>query len=211
MKRMAHLWLAGAVFTGLLLTAAWAQSDSLGDYARQVRKQKAQKPAAAKQFDNDNLPRRDTLSVVGPAPAETDAKPAETDGAAQEGDSAQSDKPEATDQATGQKAEDKPGEAEAQRQKFYEEWKKRIVEQKGTVDLTTRELDVAQREYRLRAAAFYADAGNRLRNAGAWDKEDAQFKQQIADKQKALDNAKQKLEDLQEEARKAGVPSSMRE
>lgn len=211
MKRMAYLWLGGAVFTGLLLTAAWAQSDSLGDYARQVRKHKAQKPAAAKQFDNDNLPRRDKLSVVGPAPAESDAKPAETDSAAADDDSAQSDKPEAKDQAAGQKAEDKPGEAEAQRQKFYEEWKKRIVEQKGTVDLTTRELDVAQREYRLRAAAFYADAGNRLRNAGAWDKEDAQFKQQIADKQKAVDDAKRKLEDLQEEARKAGVPSSMRE
>ena len=28
------------------------------------------------------------------------------------------------------------------------------------------------------------------------------------DKQKALDDAKQKLEDMQEEARKAGVPSS---
>jgi len=47
---------------------------------------------------------------------------------------------------------------------------------------------------------MYADAGNRLRNAGAWDKEDAQFKQQIADKQKALDQAKQTLDDLQEQA-----------
>jgi hypothetical protein len=67
------------------------------------------------------------------------------------------------------------------------------------------------REYRLRAAAFYADAGNRLRNAGAWDKEDSQFKEQLAAKQKQLDDAKKQLEDLQEQARKAGVPSSMRE
>ena len=40
-----------------------------------------------------------------------------------------------------------------------------------------------------------------------WDKQDAQYKQQIADKQKALDDAKQKLDDMQEDARKAGVPS----
>ena len=56
-----------------------------------------------------------------------------------------------------------------------------------------------QREYQIRAAAMYADAGNRMRNSGDWDKQDAQYKQQIADKQKALDDAKQKLEDIQEE------------
>jgi len=77
--------------------------------------------------------------------------------------------------------------------------------------LLTRELDVLQREYQIRAAAMYADAGNRLRNSGDWDKQDAQYKQQIADKQKALDDSKQKVEDLREEARKAGVPSSIRE
>jgi hypothetical protein len=70
---------------------------------------------------------------------------------------------------------------------------------------------VLQREYQLRAAAIYADAGNRMRNSADWDKQDAQYKQQIADKQKALDEAKQKLDDLDEEARKAGAPSSVRE
>jgi len=58
---------------------------------------------------------------------------------------------------------------------------------------------------------MYGDVGNRLRNSADWDKQDAQYKQQIGDKQKALDDAKQKLEDLREEARKAGVPSSVRE
>ena len=63
----------------------------------------------------------------------------------------------------------------------------------------------------MRAAAFYADAGNRLRNSGTWDKEDATYKQQIDQKQKALADAKQQLDDMQEQARKSGVPSSMRE
>jgi len=50
-----------------------------------------------------------------------------------------------------------------------------------------------------------------LRNQAQWDKEDADYKQKIADKQKAVEDAKQKLIDLEEEARKAGVPSAMRE
>jgi len=70
---------------------------------------------------------------------------------------------------------------------------------------------VEQREYQLRAAAMYADAGNRLRNSGNWDKEDADYKQKIAEKKKAADAAKQELDDMQENARKAGVPSSVRE
>ena len=73
--------------------------------------------------------------------------------------------------------------------------------------MLTREVDVTQREYRLRAAAFYADAGNRLRNQGAWDKEDAQYKQDLAKKQKALDDAKKAVDDLKEKARKAGMPA----
>ena len=68
-----------------------------------------------------------------------------------------------------------------------------------------------QREYQIRAAAMYADAGNRMRNSADWDKQDTQYKQQIADKQKSLDDAKQKLEDMQEEARKAGASASARE
>ena len=77
--------------------------------------------------------------------------------------------------------------------------------------MVSRELDVLQREYQLRAAAMYADAGNRLRNQGDWDKQDVQYKQQIADKQKSVDDAKQKLDDLREEARKSGAPTSVQE
>jgi hypothetical protein len=94
---------------------------------------------------------------------------------------------------------------------MFKEWQSKIHEQQNQVDMLNREIDLANREYRLRAAAFYADAGNRLRNAVAWDKEDAQFKDQMGDKQKKLDDAKKQLEDLQEQARRAGVPSSMRE
>ena len=81
----------------------------------------------------------------------------------------------------------------------------------GRGQLEEYELDVVQREYRLRAAVMYADVGNRMRNSAQWDKEDTDYKQKIADKQKTLDDAKQKLEDMKEQARKAGAPASVRE
>ncbi len=99
----------------------------------------------------------------------------------------------------------------ADAQKVNDQWKQKIADQQGKIDLLSRELDVTQREYRLRAAAFYADAGNRLRGSATWDKEDAQYKQQIAQKQKAVDDAKKALDDLKEQARKAGVPAKLRE
>jgi hypothetical protein len=178
---------------------------SLGDYARQVRKEPDTKPKK-KVFDNDNLPKEDKLSVVGnaPAPGAEAAAPAES-------------KPAESANAAPAKAEagappaDTSKMDQAQKEAAWKQWGDRLKAQQETIDLLTRELDVAQREYQIRAAAMYGDVGNRLRNSADWDKQDAQYKQQIADKQKALDDAKQKLEDLREEARKAGVPSSVRE
>ena len=180
---------------------------SLGEYARQVRKEPDAKPKA-KVFDNDNLPKEDKLSVVGNAtapasePAATESKPAETNNAA----SANQAKSDAGAPPTDTSKMDQAGKEAA-----WKQWGDKLAAQQQTIDLLTRELDVLQREYQIRAAAIYADVGTRLRNSADWDKQDAQYKQQIADKQKALDDAKQKLEDLQEEARKAGVPSSIRE
>ena len=98
---------------------------------------------------------------------------------------------------------------EAARAAAAKQWEDKIDAQKAQIDLLGRELDVLQREYQIRAAAMYADVGNRMRNQADWDKQDAQYKQQIADKQKAVDEAKQKLDDMQEEARKAGAPASV--
>ncbi|MGC2181683.1 MAG: hypothetical protein WA637_00220 [Terriglobales bacterium] len=206
MKRIGYVVLAEAVLAGMLVTLAGAQSQSLGDYARSVRKD--EKPASAKKYDNDNLPTSDKISVVGNATESTgaeDANPGSTSGenSAQPQDGATPSTPEAQD------ANKKADGSDAQ--KANDEWKQKIAQQQNQVDLLTRELDVTQREYRLRAAAFYADAGNRLRGSGTWDKEDAQYKQQIAQKQKALDDAKKALDDMKEQARKAGVPAKLRQ
>ncbi len=191
---------------------------SLGDYARQVRKDPGgtSKP---KVYDNDNLPREDKLSVVGQTPATTTANvAAQTDStapaeAAKPGSDSKTETqdksattPKAPSGAAPTAAEEEANKATADKQ-----WADKIAAQKDQIDLLGRELDVLQREYQIRAAAMYADVGNRMRNSADWDKQDTQYKQQIADKQKAVDDAKQKLEDLQEEARKAGASPSVRE
>jgi len=220
MKRITHNGIGFLVAVGLLTLMATAQSQtqqsqtqqnqpqsgsatsnagpSLGDYARQIRKSDA--PAKPKVFDNDNLPTSDKLSIVGAAPeaqAPVDPK-AQSDANAKNKPAAPAAKP----------AGPTPEENQAAKEALWKQWADKVKGQQDQIDLLTRELNVLQREYQIRAAAMYGDAGNRLRNEGDWDKQDAQYKQQIGDKQKALDDAKQKLEDVQEEARKAGVPSS---
>jgi hypothetical protein len=196
MKRITCIGFVFALSTILLAATAGAQTSSpapeqssLGDYARKIRKDPGTSKAKPKVFDNDNLPTDDKLSIVGEK-ATADA------GAAAPAD----DK-----DANGKSADDD----QAKKQAAWKSWQTKVTAQKDQVDLANRELDVLQREYQLRAAAIYADAGNRMRNSAQWDKEDADYKQKIADKQKAVEDAKQKLADMQEGARKDGVPSSM--
>lgn len=176
----------------IVLGVSGAAAQCLGEYARAARKRKAQPAATSRHYDNDNLPRNEQLNVVGREP-----------GAGVNGGSAAAN---GNSPSNAAKAVAKDPKAEAaERQKAAEELQKKIDAQKQRVDSLNHELDLTQREYRLRAVAMYSDAGNRLRNAAMWDKEDAQYKQEMADKQKAIDAARQELDALQETARKAGM------
>jgi hypothetical protein len=227
MKRIAKSGMGIVLLLGLAGIPAAAQNQtpsnsqsassgqSLGEYARQVRKapESSGKP---KVFDNDNLPKTDKLSIVGTTEPPAAATSAEGKGAEATSTAPAAAKPGTeTKPASGDKTAANTGgkapEEEADKQAAWKQWGDKITAQKQQIDLLTRELDVVQREYQIRAAAMYADAGNRLRNQADWDKQDAQYKQQIADKQKSLEDAKQKLEDLQEEARRAGVPDSVQQ
>ncbi len=198
MKRIIYnLVLASLTLTLASLAPAQTQSSSqgqdqssLGDYARKVRKDTGSPKPKPKVFDNDNIPVTDKLSVVGQKPPDDAAAPAE-------------------DKDKDKTAAANSNDDAAKKQAGWKDWQNKLTAQKDSIDLAARELDVLQREYQLKAAAMYADAGNRLRNEAQWDKQDADYKQKIADKTKAVDDAKQKLTDMQEEARKAGVPSAM--
>jgi hypothetical protein len=206
MKRIVIAGIGLMLSTILLSSFAGAQSTDppLGDYARKVKKDPPAAKAKPKVFDNDNLPTDDKLSVVGQQIA-ANAAPADN---ATPADDKDKNKDKNNDKTAGAKpADDDP----AKKQAAWKEWQDKLATQKNSIDLAARELDVLQREYQLRAAAFYADAGNRIRNSAQWDKQDADYKEKIADKQKAVDDAKQKLDDMKEEARRAGVPAGMLE
>jgi hypothetical protein len=180
-----------AIGTVLLLGASGAAAQSLGDYARAARKKKVEPTTTTRHFDNDNLPTNETLSVVGPPP------PANANAGQGIGS------PSST-QATKANAVD-PAATAAERKQAADEWTKKLDQQKQKIDSLNHELDLEQREFRLRAAAYYGDAGTRLRNSAQFDKDDAQYKSDVDGKQKALDAARQELDEMQEQARKAGI------
>jgi len=180
-----------AIGSLLLLGVSGSAAQSLGDYARAARKKKVEPTSASRHFDNDNLPTNETLSVVGPPP------PANAN--AGQGAVNASSTP-ATKAATVD-----PAAAAAERQKTADEWKKRLDQQKQKIDSLNHELDLDQREQHLRAAAYYGDAGTRLRDSAQYSKDEAQYRSDVDGKQKAVETARHELEEMQEQARKAGI------
>jgi hypothetical protein len=170
-----------AIGTLVLFGISGAGAQSLGDYARAARKNKPEPSGATRHFDNDNLPTNETLSVVGPPP-DSDAK------------SAPAAKPDAV----------APGGAAADRQKTAADWQSKLDQQKAKIDSLNHDLDLDQRELRLRAAAMYSNPGVTVRTT-QWDKDETVYRSDIEAKQKALDAARQDLDQMQEQAQKAGV------
>ena len=223
MKRGFYFWLAAIVTTTAASTFAAAQSQaSLGDYARAVKKTQNPGKVSPKVYDNDNLPNNSSLSVVGqtpPAAADpaADHKDQGKDAGAQVKDGGKT----ADGKAAGEKSEAqikadnaaqvKPGQSAEERQKALAAWKSKLDEQKGQISLLSRELDVLQREHEIKATEFYANTARRVQNPNGFAAEDAKYKKQIAEKQKAVDAAKAKLTDMQDQARKSGAPNSVAE
>jgi hypothetical protein len=197
MKRVFYFCLAAMVTTLAASTVA-AQSPSLGDYARAAKKTQKPAKASAKVYDNDNLPKSSSLSVVGRESA-----------ADQGADVASQDK---DGDAADKKSEPamKPGQPAVERETALAAWKAKLDDQKSQISLLSRELDVLKREHDIKASEFYSNPANRLQN-NSFSTDDAKYKKQIAEKQKALDTANQKLADMQDQARKAGAPSSVTE
>lgn len=218
MKRSLSLWVGLIVLIAAASTMAsgQAQQQPLGDYARAVKRTKA--PAAktaAKVYDNDNLPPAASINVVGdnakPA-SDQDSKAADQD-ANQDQDKPKNPVDTAKQEApTGEKkpeAQLKAGQSAEERQKALDAVKEKLAGQKDKISLLSRELDVLQREHQLKAAEFYANTPRRTQNPNGFKDEDAKYKQQIADKQKQLDEAKGKLSGMEDEAHKAGAPNSI--
>lgn len=208
MKRTLLGALAVAFFATGVVVAAGAQSSdssSLGDYARSIRKDKQEAKATAKVYDNDNLPAETKISVVG-SPSAAGANDSASAGAAapntssasdaNKDNSAKGDSSSANTDAAQPPSDDPtkkitPGQSREDRQKAYDAWKDQIDNQRKKIDQMKQEIDAYQHSTAL-----------------PWPNNE-KYTQGLAEKQKALDQAKATLSDLEEQARKAGVPSSM--
>jgi hypothetical protein len=212
MKRLSSWTLATAlIVTAISLARAQNPNQSLGDYARALKKTKnapATQTSPPAVYDNDNLPRTTTISVVG----ETEADQKDSAGNAKD-DQDQSQKTETgkTEAQSGNKnagPELPPGQSAEDRDKAIGAWKDKLSAQKDKIAQISHDLDLLQREYRVKQAEFYENTALRTQNPNGFADDDSKYKKDIDDKQKQLDDAKVQLDDLKEEARKAGVPNS---
>jgi hypothetical protein len=181
-------WTASTLALTFLCGTVAAQS--LGDVARQQRKTK--KPQTARVYDNDNLPTEAKINVANTAVSGT------TSGSNPQGATAASSKAPATS-------------SPEDRQKQEAEWRARVADQKKAIVGIEREIDLLNREQKLRAAQFHGDAGARLQWEKKWADDVKKYEADLASKQQALSEAKQKLEEIRESMRKAGLPSSWAE
>jgi hypothetical protein len=180
MKRTLSLLAAALVVACTIVTCAGAQQ-SLGELARQQRQLK--RPSSAKVITNDDIAMTAAPAPDAPAPA-TAAE-------------AKGDKPDKGGAAAVPSADDKA--------KLAASLKAKADEQKKNIAQLQRELNVAEREYRVKVAVYYADVGNNLRDSKKWAEEDRKQRAELDDKKKQIDAAKQKLDEIQEQARTAGV------
>src|SRR5262249_28430422 len=161
-------------------TLATAQQ-SLGDVARQARSEKH--PVATIRLEGESLP------PISEPDASADTKKAAN--------------PE-TDGKTADDKEAKKSTTELLKEKA-DGWNKRIDAQKKEIATLQRELDILQREQRLRAAAYYGDAGTRLRDSAKYTEDIRKEQDDIDSKKQSLQVAQEKLAELVERARKDGV------
>lgn len=189
----------------LIISASAMAQQSLGDAARQASKDKSPGPTT-KVYTNDDL-------KAGAPPAQTPSDASQT--SATETNAAATDKAATADgkEAKDKEAKDedkdkdkaKKSDSPEDQAKLDKEWADKIQGQKDSIALIERELDVLQRENKLRAADYYADAGTRLRDEKKYADDDRKYRDQIDAKQKELDDAKTKLDEMRDEARKAGA------
>src|SRR5215510_1228534 len=193
---MKRLVLLIVICVSALIVSAGAQS--VVDVARASRAKQKANPNA-KVIDNDVIPSAiDASSYRSPYAS---AKPSDDrkDYTSAKKDAAKDD---------SKNSADKTASADNDDQKNIDSWMKLINDEKKEISQLERELNVAQREAGVRSAVYYADAGTMLRDSAKYAEDNRKLQAEIETKTQALASAKQKLADLEEQARKAGVPSS---
>jgi hypothetical protein len=209
MKKLSGVILA----TFVLMLVGTAMSQSLADQAKAVRQQS--KKSATKVYTEDDLPSvpeskmaeesHAAEATATNAEAAKEAPSADTaSGDADKKDDAASDANKEDEAAAKEKEEAAKVAAEAQ----ANDLKAKVSDKQEEVKSLEKELDLMQRENKLRQASYYGDAGTQLRDQKKWADEQRQYQTDLEAKQKALAEAKEKLDDTREQARKSGISES---
>lgn len=175
-----------------LLLAMTATAQTLADRAREQRKDKRTATSNQRVYTNESLNLRPAPSIA--EPLATAKKSAEDAAAAEEDGDSEKAKARTPDE---------------EKAKLAAEFKDQIDKAKTELTQLQREADVNQREGRLKAAVFYADAGAKLRDEKKYAAEESKARAELADKQKKITDLLASLEKMRESARRAGIPAGM--
>lgn len=194
MKRLVNL----AVLLTVLLICALASAQTLADAARAAKAEK-------KPTDTKKVYTNDDFTSTAPAVPASEKGPAESaaSGEAKDAKAAKADdkSPKADDRS------DKTDKEKSAADSNIDEWKKQVDGQKKAVEDIEHELSLMEREHQVRVSVYYADAGTQLRDSKKWFEDEKKYEVDHTAKQKSLADARQKLDDLKEQARHAGVPA----
>ena len=176
-----------------ILLSVPAMGQTLADMAREARKNKPATPVASEHvYTNESLNLKPAPSIGTDSAADKGAKK----------DAKASDAEASSGGATADSDEASPEDA---KKKQAADFKEKIEAAKTELAQLQRELDVRQREDKLRVAQFYSDAGNRLRNEKQYAEDTRKNQAELEDKQKKIADTQSKLDKLRDEARRAGL------
>jgi predicted RNase H-like nuclease (RuvC/YqgF family) len=181
-RSVSHPGIVVLAFASVFTLSAIAQQPSLGDLARQARKNKPTEPTT-KVITNDDL--RSGAIAPDPTTSTDESKPAAEDG--------KSSEPSPADKAK----------AEEEKAKAAKNLQDQIAAERDKITKLQSDIDNLQQQSKQRASNYYADAGTRLRDPKKYADDVQKDKDDIAAKQKELEAAQTKLEQLEDQARKA--------
>lgn len=178
--------LAGGVATTRAQDASQQPEDAVAAAARKAREQKKKEDAKPKKvYTDDDLSK--LKGGVTTATAEVPKMPGQEDAA----------KPGEQPPAGAEGAADKPKETPERR------WRKRFADAYKDLDRTERELDILQRENDKAQVQYYSDPTKALKEQYT-RKEINDRDTKIAAKQKEVQQAKDRISDLEDQLRKDG-------
>jgi len=198
MKRLCLILLV-IIFGALGLSA-----QTLADAAKQAQTDK-KSTAPTHVYTNDDIaPPTEPAPAPEKPSATSDATATTGDDTAKAGTDAAAG---ASDKAAGDKPADKKDSKETTAAKS-DALKDKIAALKKSIADQQHDVDIMEREHQIKVAEYYADAGTQLRTSGKWFDDEKQYQADLDAKKKAISDSKTQLDDLNEQARKAGVPTS---